>query len=410
MTKTIVENAPIPDRGQTFLRDATLPGFALRITPSGTKSFVLEKRIEGRNRRIRIGRFGEITLAQARQRGQQLLGQIALGVDPVRQRQEDRIRSLTLNQVFADYRDARQSMAPQTKKEYERAVYVVFKDWADRPLVCINRAMVVARHREVADSRGKQAANKYLRILRAIISFAMDNYEEHNGQPVFTHNPVLVLSRTRSWYRSYRRQTVVKMHELPRWYRAVESLRENDHPDSIGDTVADFLVFLLFTGLRRSEAASLRWTDVDFQGDTFTISDNKSRRPHTLPVSGFVRELLVKRLGANKGLFVFSGKSGDRPMVEPKRQIKHVVEKSGVQFSSHDLRRTFITIAEAINLSPYTIKKLANHSTGGDVTAGYIISDVERLREPMRMITGYLLSAMIGTQSKKVIRIGSLET
>ena len=156
LTKTVVENAPIPDSGQAFLRDAELRGFALRITPSGTKTFVLEKRIEGRNRRMRIGRFGEITVAQARTRAQQLLGQIAFGEDPVRQRQKERARSLVLNQAYADYRAARHSLAPKTKMDYDRAIYVVLKDWGNRPLSSINRAMISKRHRELAESRGEQ--------------------------------------------------------------------------------------------------------------------------------------------------------------------------------------------------------------------------------------------------------------
>jgi len=248
-----------------------------------------------------------------------------------------------------------------------------------------------------------------MRVLRAVFSFAMDNYEDGDGQPVFTHNPVLVLTRTRSWYRMERRRGVIKVHELPSWYRAVESLRENEHVDSLGDTVADFLQFLLFTGLRRSEAASLKWEEVDLQGETFTICQTKSHRPHSLPCSPFVHDMLVKRLGCQKNEYVFCGKSKSGKLVEPKRQIKHVVETSGIPFSSHDLRRTFITVAEAINLSLYTIKRLANHSTGGDVTAGYIISDVERLREPMKMIADYLLSAMIGSGRPKITHLSRME-
>ncbi len=403
LTKTVVENAPVPESGQAFLRDAELRGFALRITPSGTKTFVLEKRIEGRNRRMRIGRFGEITVAQARTRAQQLLGQIAFGEDPMRQRQKERARSLVLNQAYADYCAARHSLAPKTRMDYDRAIYVVLKDWGDRPLSSINRAMISKRHRELAESRGEQGANNYMRVLRAVFSFAMDNYEDGDGQPVFTHNPVLVLTRTRSWYRMERRRGVIKVHELPTWYRAVESLRENEHVDSLGDTVADFLLFLLFTGLRRSEAASLKWQDVDLQGEIFTIRQTKSHRPHTLPCSPFVHDLFVKRLGCQKNEYVFCGKSKSGKLVEPKRQIKHVVETSGIPFSSHDLRRTFITVAEAINLSLYTIKRLANHSTGGDVTAGYIISDTERLRGPMCQIERYLLSAIRSNIVPKVV-------
>ena len=57
----------------------------------------------------------------------------------------------------------------------------------------------------------------------------------------------------------------------------------------------------------------------------------------------------------------------------------------------HDLRRTFITIAESLDISAYALKRLMNHKMNGDITASYIVTDVERLRKPMQKITDYIL-------------------
>lgn len=57
----------------------------------------------------------------------------------------------------------------------------------------------------------------------------------------------------------------------------------------------------------------------------------------------------------------------------------------------HDLRRTFITIAESLDIPAYALKRLLNHKMNGDVTAGYIMLDVERLRNPMQMIADHIL-------------------
>ena len=78
-------------------------------------------------------------------------------------------------------------------------------------------------------------------------------------------------------------------------------------------------------------------------------------------------------------------------MVEPRPQIRKVIARSGVDFTLHDLRRTFISAAESLDISMYTIKRLANHKMGNDVTTGYIVSDVERLRAPMQLVTDFLL-------------------
>ena len=68
-------------------------------------------------------------------------------------------------------------------------------------------------------------------------------------------------------------------------------------------------------------------------------------------------------------------------------------EMSGVIFTLHDIRRTFITIAEARDIPVYALKRLVNHSTkNSDVTDGHIITDVERLRKPMQKITDFILT------------------
>jgi len=90
-------------------------------------------------------------------------------------------------------------------------------------------------------------------------------------------------------------------------------------------------------------------------------------------------------------------------LIEPKRQIQKVIEQSNVQFTIHDLRRTFITIADSLEISAYAIKRLVNHKMKDDVTAGYIISDIERLRGPMQRITDSLLEFSKKNEPKKVI-------
>jgi hypothetical protein len=67
-----------------------------------------------------------------------------------------------------------------------------------------------------------------------------------------------------------------------------------------------------------------------------------------------------------------------------------VTEKSGVTFMPHDLRRTFATVAESRDLSWKTVKALLNHKMEDDVTAGYVVSEAERLRAAMQTITDTL--------------------
>ena len=79
--------------------------------------------------------------------------------------------------------------------------------------------------------------------------------------------------------------------------------------------------------------------------------------------------------------------------------MANVTKASGIHFTVHDLRRSFITIAEELDISTYALKRLMNHKMSNDITAGYIVADVEGLRKPMQQINNYLLKCMGVMQS-----------
>ncbi len=175
---------------------------------------------------------------------------------------------------------------------------------------------------------------------------------------------------------------MLKSHQLENWFAAVNSL---------GNPVArDYLLLVLFTGLRKTEAAALTWKNVDMQGRTLVVPDTKNREDHMLPLSDFLYTLLLRRWQARVIDFVFPGDSGKSHLKDCDTSLKKVCDESGVMFTLHDLRRTFLTTAEQLDIPYYALKRLANHKTNSDVTSGYIISDDERPREPMQKITNEL--------------------
>ena len=152
----------------------------------------------------------------------------------------------------------------------------------------------------------------------------------------------------------------------------------------------DYLIFLLFTGLRRTEAAKLKWEDIDFEDRTFTIHQTKNGDPLVLPMSDYIYEMLCNRHNRHTGEYVFPGPGREGFLAEPKKAIYKVAVSSCVSFTCHDLRRTFITIAEGLDLPYYALKRLMNHRIN-DVTSGYIVMDVNRLREPTQKIADYII-------------------
>jgi integrase len=144
------------------------------------------------------------------------------------------------------------------------------------------------------------------------------------------------------------------------------------------------------------EAATLRWDQhIDFGHRVIRLSatETKARRKLDLPMTDFVFKLLkARRKIGNDGGWVFPADSKAGHIVEPKFPLREVQEISGIEVSAHDLRRTFITVAESTNISPLALKALVNHGLGGDVTAGYIQMTPERLREPAQLVANRLKS------------------
>jgi integrase len=375
LTKTAVESLPNSEARVAFYRDTRLPGFGLRIS-GATKAFFVEKRVNGRTVRVTLGRYPHLTPDLARNRAQVVLGQMALGVDPIATKRATRAAAVTLREALSEYLAARKSLKPRTRSEYERECRIAFGDWLDRPLAVISRDAVTQRHARHGAEHGKAAANRAFRVLRAICNFARARFEGLDGAPLLPANPVERLTQTRAWFKEVRRQTIVNAEQLPAWFEAVEALGERADNGSV---VRDYLLVLLFTGLRREEAARLRWSDIDLKARTLTIPDTKNGKPHTLPLAPYVSELLIRRRSLGILPFVFPGDGQTGHLIETRRHLKRVRASSCVYFTLHDLRRTFATIAAGI-VPAYALKALLNHRSGGDVTAGYVVASAEHLR------------------------------
>lgn len=397
LTKSFIDSIPHSDSGQTFYRDTELKGFGLRVGTS-SKVYIAEGKVAGKTVRVSIGHHGIFTAEQARAEARNILGMIARGINPNDIEKAKKAKSVTLAEVYKAYKVARSSLKPRTIYDYDRFMKTYFEEWQNKPLAEINKDLIEKKHRALGE-RSEAQANLAMRFMRALFNFALGQYEDSAGNPIITDNPIKRLSQTRSWYRVERRQTIIKSHELPAWFKAV-----NDLPSTSGginrEAVKDYLLLLIFTGLRREEGLALQWADIDLKAKTLTIPDPKNRQPHTLPLSTFLYDLLKRRHKNNleNNPFVFPGRGVKGYMDDPNKLMKTVVEQSGVTFTPHDLRRTFITVAESLDISAYALKRLANHKMNNDVTAGYIIGDVERLRAPMQRITDFYLAALDSTR------------
>lgn len=410
LTKTVVEKLPFAEKGkQVDYYDSELDGFGVRVSATGKKYFV-RSCIGSRRVRVMMKSTQLISAEEARREAKVALGVMAQGVDPNQQarerlsqeeakRREEETKCISLQQILDEYVQ-KGKLKPRTVKTYQDLFRLYLPDWLTRPAMEITRDMVRQRHIEIAtgqrqrktftrdsdankvpDSKRREgAADNCMRTLRAVLNYAFE--DDEGGIPYLNPCNILSSKKRKAWFKVQRRRTLIKNSDLPAWEKAVMAL-ENE-------TMRDFLLFLLFTGLRRNEAARLKWSQVDFQESCFTVTDTKNSEPHTLPLSDYLHNLLAERKEGPAGSsnYVFPGTGKDGYLQEPKRAIEAITDATGIVFTCHDLRRTFATLAESLDLSSHTVKALLNHKQQlGDVTAGYIILSVDRLREPMQKIT-----------------------
>ncbi len=128
-----------------------------------------------------------------------------------------------------------------------------------------------------------------MRTIRAVLNYAAAVYEDAQGKSILPENPVRRLSQARIWQPVPGRESIIQPTQLKDWYKAVKKIDN--------DIVRDYLLLLLFTGLRRNEATRLKWSDIDFDAKTLKIpaENSKNHLEHRLPLSTFLLELLRQR-------------------------------------------------------------------------------------------------------------------
>ena len=370
LTQATVLKIKNPEQQQKLYYDDQLKGFGLRITKSGTKSYFVEKK----NKRITIGRANEIDISQARNEAKKILGKIALGISLIEKKDDES----SLIDVYGIYLSSRKNLSPVSIYNYNRHMNIHLREWHNISLVDITNKMVSKKHTQLGTKYNQSTANQTMRLLKSIFNFYIAINEHVN-----IRNPVNVLTHTKSWYKINVRKSYIKDDQLLPWYQAVNQCR---------DTLRDYLIFILHTGLRRSEAAKLTWEQINFKSMTFVIIDTKNKEMHELPLTRYLYQLLMTRDKSTHYVFPGGGSSGH--IIDPKKSMKRIIDESGVEFTIHDLRRTFATIADRLDVPGYALKRLLNHKSSEDVTSGYIGVDVERLRDPMEKISDFIRNRM----------------
>ncbi len=429
ITDTNLSKIKLPVRGECCLYwDEQLAGFGCRATPSGI-TFIVQRRINGRNgRTVRdtIGKYGEMSSSKAEKLAATALASLRMDTDLVKAKKIKRVKNkteqITLREIFDAYMIKKDKRVKDngeigfrltTKKLYDSLMrlYIgrdISKDGSDcdlasMPVAAITKDMIEKKleilatepgEREKRPDRSAQAAQCF-RLLRALFNFAAQRYEV-DGKPVVSIDWIKKVSEDSNLNKTQVRNTIIAENELKDWYKAVLKVTN--------PVLRDYILWLAFSGMRRSEAMTLRSSDIDFKNKTVKIraAMSKTGKERILPLTTALASIAERRKDNKDSTkiialnpFLFKGLKPGQHIQEPKRAIAAICKAINKSWSLHDLRRSYAS--HGAQLIPYpALKEILGHSTGAnDITQKhYLRLDIESLRPEAQKMTDWLANKM----------------
>ena len=361
----------------TILFDRALPGFGLRIHPSGRKVWIVQARIEGRSRRIVVARHGEMGLAQARRRARDMLDAIRAGGNPADDIQRE--KKAPTFRAFADEYLRRSD--PHWKPSGRKTVRIYLNA---RILPTFGRMALdtigpedVAAWFDAASRDRPGAANRAFEILRAMMFRA-----EEWGLRERDSNPCLGI-------RKNPRRKVARFldaDELARLGRALDA-REAEWPEAVAA-----IRLLALTGCRRSEVLNLRWRDTG--EDALNLADSKTG-PRAVPLGEAARAHIAALPGPREAdAFLFPRYAEARGQSSLTACWRAVCQDAGLgRLRLHDLRHTAASQAVMAGENLPLVGRILGHRRHR-TTAGYAHVADAHLVEAAERVGAAIAAAM----------------
>lgn len=386
--------------------DARLRGFGVRLAVRG-HVYCIYTRVDGKQLKHTIGRADRWTFDEAYAEAERVLRDAARGITPAdrererveaeamaaRAAQSRKAEEYTVEELLDRYCGDRNELKEGTATQYKSRARRYLAGWMPLRMLDITHDMVAAKHKEIGAISVSQA-NSVFRVLRAMFNYAQVMYPQ-----TFTVNPVQRLTATKGWYKVTPRKRHVKPTQLPLFFDCVRT-----HPG----IPADYIELLLLTGMRSaSEMARLQIQHVDFAERIVELFDTKTRDYLAVPVSGLALEVLRRRVAdatakgttylfyayqpqpAKRGEFLPSFPA--RPLTDIGDGIRALFVDTALSgHTPHDMRRSFLNYAEEVEVPNLVQKRLVGHAISQDVTDGYKLLSMERLRKAVRKIELYI--------------------
>ena len=410
LTDRTIRALPVPTAGAVIIYDADVPGFGVRVTATGVRSFVLNYVVHGRERRMTIGRFPIWSATAAREEAKALRRNVDAGIDPLYE-QEAKLRAAeaartapTVQDLFDRYAaEHLPRKAPRAAAD-DRSMWqqLILPRLGSMKVDAVRHADIDALHAEVSIARPVRA-NRAVEVIRKAFNLAI-------RWGWRAHNPASGVHRNHE----ERRARYLSPAEILRLSEALTS-----HPEK---NSASAIRLLMLTGARRGEMLGARWEMFDLDAGVWIkpSAHTKQRTEHRVPLSAPAVELLKELQQGAVSPYVFPGKDG-KPLTDVKRTWLSVCRKAGLAEQGprktrssklplgkhgerqiawratarlHDLRHTYASVLASQGLSLPIIGALLGH-TQAQTTARY----AHLLDDPLRAATQLVGELVAGNGS-----------
>ena len=227
--------------------------------------------------------------------------------------------------------------------------------------------------------------------------------EDSTSSSLNITNPCAVLGKLKLWNPKKRRKGHIKTDQLKEFFLGVKlELAKTysgrgaraEHYRRQKYRSVSYILVSLFLGTRKSETGRLLLKNCCVTTKTLKFTDTKNGVDHFVPIGNYLNGIILKlkEMAEEEGSeYLFPSTAGAKKphMTEPRGTLDQICEHAGIQVTMHDLRRTFASILERINVPKYTLKRLMNHiydpARDADVTSGYVQVETEALREYVQL-------------------------
>jgi integrase len=355
LTQASIEQLALPaGKSEAIIFDDDVPGFGLRLRAGGSRTFIVQYALGGRQRRMTIGTPNILNAPKARQTARDLLASVRLGRDPAAERTAARVRASDepLGAIVGRFL-ARQEgrLRPRSYIDTRRYLERYWKPLHELHVATISRATIAARLGKIASEHGAVSADRARSVLSSFFAWAI-------GEGLCDTNPVVGTNKHFDGATS--RDRVLTDRELAVIWKAL--------PDSDYGAIVRLLIL---TGQRREEIGALRWPEIDFEKRLIALppARTKNNRPHDVPLSQAAVAILKfhhARVGCDL-VFGDEPRKGEPCGFQGWSHCKAVLDKQTSSIGPwrlHDVRRTVATRMAELGVQPHVVEAVLNHISG----------------------------------------------